>query len=191
MWWKIIAAIAALALAAGFFLWMKRRRKRKEIELRAEDRLREEALERVLVDGQRDIKRGQAAFDVRYDTNRRGKKNADQAQGNGKSPVMLQLTEQSELSTRKYMLHAANRLSIGSKPGVNDVVISGSEIAAIQCEIVRVGKNLYISNLGDKGQVLLRRGKKQMLLERDAVELQNGDLLQIGGFTFKADILRD
>ena len=179
--------LAALVL---FILLMKRRRKRLEIVRNAEDRLREEALDKILTGGLQDGKRSISAFDVKYDREQRMKRTADGTQG-GQTPVMLQLTEKGELSTRKYMLHAAGTLSIGSRADKNDVVIAGPNIAERQCEILRVGKQLYISNLGKRGQVLLKRGKKQMVLEQEAVELQNNDILYIGSYTYKATILRD
>ena len=179
-----------LVVLVVFILLMKRRKKRLEIERNAEDRLREEALDKILTGGMRDGKRSVSAFDVKYDREQRVKRTSDGIQG-GQTPVMLQLTEKGELSTRKYMLHAAGRLSIGSRADKNDVVISGPNIADCQCEIIRVGKQLFISNLGKRGQVLLKRGKKQMVLEQEAVELQNNDILYIGSYTYKATILRD
>lgn len=153
--------------------------------------MRDEALERVLVDRQQDAKRGATAFDVRYDAHRRGKKRVDRDAPGTRAPVMLQMTEQSELSTRKYMFHVTDRLSIGSRQGENDLVVSGPNVAEHQCNIVRVGKEIYINNQGEIGQVLLRRGRKQMLLERNAVELRDGDVLELGGFTYRIDILRE
>ena len=161
-----------------------------EIERNAEDKLREEALERVLVGDLRDSKKGALAFDVKYDQDPRSKKNRGDATF-GEMPVMLQLTEKSELSTRKYMLHADKRLTIGTQADTNDVVISGPNIEKIQCEIVRIGKQLYANNLGKPGQVLLKRGKKQLILEHEAVELRDNDVIYIGNYTYHVTILRD
>ena len=188
-WWIIIAAAAAV-LVALLVVLLKKRRRRREMEQNAEDRLREEALDRVLVGDRRDGKRGTMAFDVKYDQDPRSRKNRGDAVG-GQVPVMLQLTEKSELSTRKYMLHAEGRLSIGSQADCNDIVISGSGVEKRQCEIVRIGKQLYASNLGKPGQVLLKRARKQMVLEKDAVELRDNDVLYIGDFTYHVTILRD
>lgn len=189
VWWYIGGAALVAALVVCVLL-AKRRGKRREMERSAEDRLREEALNRVLTGGVRDAKRSVPAFDVKYDQEQRLKKSGGSAAG-GQSPVMLQLTEKSELSTRKYMLHAAGKLTIGSGSDQNDIVISGPNIAECQCEIDRVGRRLFISNRGKQGQVLLKRGKKQLLLQQDAVELQDNDVLYIGNYTYKVTILRD
>ena len=188
VWW-IIGGVALVLLVAVWLLLTRRRKKRLEIERNAEDRLREEALDRILVGNLQDGKRGTLAFDVKYDQEQRNKKGGSTTAG--QVPVMLQLTEKSKLSTRKYMLHAEGRLTIGSQANSNDIVISGPNIAKCQCEIVRIGKSLYVSNRGERGQMLLKRGKKQMILESEAVELHNNDVLYIGDYTYKATILRD
>ena len=185
----VISSIVAVAIVAVLIAISKKRKNNLEIEKNAEDRLREEALDKILLGEQQGTKRSALAYDVKYDQERRSKK----AQGNQyeKAPVMLQLIEKSELSTRKYMLHATNRLTIGSQAGENDIVVPGQNIASCQCEIIRIGKQLYVTNQGKRGQVLLKRGKKQMVLEHDAVELANDDVLYIGDYTYEVTILRD
>ena len=188
VWWYIAIA-AAVILCAVLVILLKKRRKRREMEQNAEDRLREEALDRVLVGDRRDGKRGTVAFDVKYDQGQRNRKG--RGASGGQTPVMLQLTEKSELSTRKYMLHAAGKLSIGSQADLNDIVITGDGVEKRQCEIVRIGKQLFVHNLGKTGQVLLKRGRKQIILDREAVELEDNDVLYIGDFTYKVTILRN
>lgn len=187
--WYVGGAVLVIALVCAVIL-SRRRKKKREIERNAEDRLREEALDRILTGGIQDGKRSVAAFDVRYDQEQRGKKTEGGASAS-QSPVMLQLTEKSELSTRKYMLHAAGKLTIGSRSDLNDVVISGKNIADCQCEIDRIDRSLFITNRGKPGQVLLKRGKKQLVLDREAVELRDNDILYIGSYTYRVTILRD
>ena len=189
--WIVICALAILLIIV-LIVVLRRRRARLELQQKADDKLREEALDRVLIGGQKEEKRGTVAFEVKYEQQSQRKKKNDGGSGSGHiSPVMLQLTEETELSVRKYMLHAAEILTIGSGKEGNDIVITGENIEKRQCEILRIGKQLYVTNCGRRGQVLLKRGKKQMILEGDAVELQSGDVLYIGAYTYKVTILRN
>jgi len=190
---------AKLALAAAVFAvlilitWLRlrqRRKRRQEMRRQAEDRLREEALDRVLtgrVDG------GKSAgpsvpFDVKYDVDQR-KRGEQTSRISASSPLMLQLTEHSELSTRKYMLHVTDRITLG-QASRNDIVIKGARIADDQCEIFRIKKALYVKNTGTSGIVFLSRKNHKIMLDAQAVTLKDKDKLQIGGYTYEVELLQ-
>jgi len=156
----------------------------------AEDRLREEALDRVLT-GRADG--GKSAgpslpFDVKYDVDQR-KRNEQTSRIAASSPLMLQLTEHSELSTRKYMLHVTDRITLG-QASRNDIVIKGERIADDQCEIFRIKKTLYVKNTGTSGMVFLSRKNHKIMIDAQAVTLEDKDKLQIGGYTYEVELLK-
>ena len=180
--WLGVAAVAAVWLLSH--LW-KRRSRRRELERSAEDKLREEALDRALVDRPPDADPAPSIpFEVRYDQNKKG---GQAPRGGGE--VMLQLTERGELSTRKYMLHVTARVTLGSRTGENDIVVSGSRVAPRQCEIFRIGHDLFAKNLAPRTRVILNRGRRRLTVGAEAVQLRSGDELLIGHFVYEVTIL--
>lgn len=186
-----LIVIGAVLLFAGIRLlaWgIRRRNHRKEMQRNAEDKLREEALDRVLTDGRKQEKvPANVPFDVKYDLERR-KKNKPKEKG-GVSEIMVQLTECSKLSTRKYMFHIAERITLGSKAGENDIVLTSARVSERQCELFRIGGELYVKNIGKPDAVHLLRGKLQTAVGREAIQLRNHDEIRVGDFSYQVTML--
>ncbi len=182
----LIASGGALVLLIILIIVLKQRRRSREMKRHAEDRLREEALDRVLTGKGRGLNdAGNAVpFDVKYDLDKRGKKEQNSRVGVPDGTVMLQLTERSELSTRKYMFHVINSIRFGRSTR-NEVVINLPTIADFQCEIFRIKKTLYVKNTGAPGVVFLRRKKRRLMVDSEAVQLENGDQIQIGEYSYE------
>ncbi len=182
------AAIVAVFLGFRFLLWIiKRRNAKKEMQRNVEDKLREEALDRVLTEGQKKEKvSANVPFDVKYDHDKRKKARGDEQQSD--SEIMVQLTEHSELSTRKYMFHITDRITLGSKAGENDIVITSAHVSERQCELFRIGTELFVKNVGKTGSVQLYRKNRQMTVTREAVQLKNHDELRVGDFHYQITI---
>ena len=183
MLWLGVAAFAAAVWL--FSRLLKRRNRRRDLERSAEDKLREEALDRALVDRPPSADPVPSIpFEVRYDQN----KKSGTVPRDGE--IMLQITERGELSTRKYMLHVTSRITLGSSAGENDIVVSGRRIAPRQCEIFHIGRELFVKNLAPtKAQVLLNRGRRRLTVGAEAVQLRSGDELLIGAFVYEITIL--
>ena len=140
----LVAAAVAAAVILGLVLLsrlIKRRNAKKEMQRNVEDKLREEALDRVLTDGRRQEKvSANVPFAVKYDLDKRKKARGDEQQS--VSEIMVQLIEHSELSTRKYMFHITDRITLGSKARENDIVITSAHVSERQCELFRIGTEL-------------------------------------------------
>ena len=95
---------------------------KKNMAIVAGDKLREEALDKRILN--QDVKKEEEAaasalpFEISYDSGRLEKK-GKRSLGKQKkaAKTMLQLTETSELSARKYMLDPSRKIYIGSKIG--------------------------------------------------------------------------
>jgi len=186
--WQLVAIGAAGVLLVLFIIvkLVKRRNKKKEMQRSAEDKLREEALDKVLIEGRR-LKEGKQAanvpFDVKYDADQR--KKGKQSESRKSTEIMIQLTERCELSTRKYMFHIVDRITIGSQTGVNDVVAVSPKISKRQCELFRIGHDLFVKNIGTGGRVKLIRGKKQLTVGTEGVQLRSEDELLVGDYAYE------
>ena len=184
------AAVAAAAILGLVLLsrLIKRRNAKKEMQRNVEDKLREEALDRVLTDGRRQEKvSANVPFAVKYDLDKRKKARGDEQQS--VSEIMVQLIEHSELSTRKYMFHITDRITLGSKARENDIVITSAHVSERQCELFRIGTELFVKNVGKTGSVQLYRKNRQMMVTREAVQLKNHDELRVGDFHYQITIL--
>lgn len=184
-----------LLCGAGFLLVFLiiflRRKQKREMRRNVEDKLREEALNRLLVGEKRPSGTSlpSTPFDVKYDLNqkKKGEPALRNPVVNGKS-IMIQLTEQSELSIRKYMFDIRDHITFGTAT-TNDIVISSSHVSKLQCEILRIGGALFIRNLGQSGQVLLRRKRKHRSVEHEAIQLLDKDALEIGEYVYILKIM--
>ncbi len=182
----LICAVSLLFLLLWLLLYRRKQRKL-EIKRNIDDKLREEALDKVLIGGGNKLRAEKGSpvpYDVKYDSDQRKKKSRGGKQKNFGGSVMIQLTELSELSTRKYIFNVVSKISFGSYTQ-NDIVINAGQIAGRQCEILRVGKKLYLKNLASSGNLTLKRGRRQFNLTQDAVLLQSGDVLQIENYIYE------
>lgn len=182
---------AASFLIVMILLFRRNQKRKREMRRNVEDKLREEALNRILVGEKRPSGSSlpSTPFDVKYDLDQR--KKGDPALRNpvvsGKS-IMIQLTEQSELSIRKYMFDIQDRITFGTMT-TNDIVVSSSYVSKLQCEILRIGDALFIRNLGQSGKVLLRRKRKHRSVEQEAIRLLDKDALEISEYVYVLKII--
>jgi len=191
-----VYAKCAILAAIVVVLWLLllRRKRRKENQRNMEDKLREEALDRILIGGRKGPAGSSPAsvpFDVKYDLDQRKKEGKVSRENVLKTSIMLQLTERSELSTRKYMFHVTDSITFGSRTTRNEIVITGPRVAEYQCAILRVGKELYAKNIGTEGLIVLKRKRKRIQVDKEAVALHSGDTLVIGDYSYEISILNN
>lgn len=187
----VLAAIVILCIV------VKKQKTKKEKTLLANDKLREEALDKMLFNQEAAFKTdGQPTFaavpiNVNYDVNAvdksKGKAGGKKKRKNKK--MMIQIVEKSELSVRKYMFDPGKSIFIGSKNGKNHIVNSSSTVDERQCEIRGMEDKVYARNLGHPAKVIVSRGKQTAYVEQNYIELKNGDVISIANTTYQIDII--
>lgn len=196
--WKIYLLIAGSVILVLIILhkFIKIRQGRKEMRQQAEDKLREEALDRVLIGGKpisNDGSPGPVPFDVRYNSEpqkKRKKMSQPTHDSESQSPIMIELTECTELSTRKYMFNVKDRITFGNRTAHNDIIVSGQRVAKRQFEIFRLGQELYIKCIEKEGKVVLKRKSRQVTVSFEAIKLANKDEILVGDSAYILEILK-
>lgn len=184
-----IAIIILLILFVLLLVIKNKKKKQRLMHLQAEDKLREETLDRIILNnkaqnGDEDIFSAKP-FEVNYNV-----VDVEKYQGKDKYRTMVQIVENSELSTRKFMFDPSKGIYIGGKKGKNDIVISDTSVDDQQCEIVLGSATVYIRNLGGSCKVVLKRGKQQVYVEKKYIELKSNDMILIGKTSFKIEIVK-
>ena len=190
---KIAVVTGILCLLALLFLRLLKRQKReKELRQKAGDKLREEALDRALTGGKR---KGAAAagsrtvpFEVSYDQQGRDDGSSREIDLDRISGMMLQVTEYSELSSKKYMFHMKEQIHIGSGAD-NQIVLSDQRVARCQCIIYEGNGYLYLKNMDAWAKVVVCRGKKTAVVDAKPIRLRSGDRVKIADNTYELQII--
>lgn len=190
-----IVVLACIIFFILFILLIKMRKKNKKqkmMAIQAEDKLREEALDKIILNDKAQNDEGDVfsakPFEVNYDA-ASVEKNTEKAK-KARYRTMVQIVENSELSSRKYMFDPSKGIHIGGKKGKNDIVVSDMSIDDQQCEIILSSAAVYIRNLGGSCKVVLKRGKQQAYVEKKYVELKSNDVILIGKTIFRIEIIK-
>lgn len=192
---KIMLGIfAALLVVIIFSIISKKRREKKVKAQLAGDKIREETLDKLLLNKEAEIRKDENTFvaipvAVNYDVNSIEKINTSEKKKNRRNKVMVQIIENSELSERKYMLDPRKGIFFGSKTGKNHIVVSDSDIDERQCEIRENTGNVYVRNIGNSGKLVLKRQKQSVYVEQKYIEIKAGDTLLIGNTIYKIDLI--
>lgn len=192
----ILILAAVILLLAGIILIRKAlRKKQKDKELRqaAEDKLRDENLNHVILNshaGSGRLREAQTPYDVDYSNP--GGSNIKNPSDNSKqkdSHVMLQLVEKTELSTRKFMLNPAKRINIGSDLQDNDIAVLSEGVSAHQCEIFAAGNKVYIRNLSSENRTIVKRKREKVIVDEKGLRLLSNDIIILGNATYNVMIM--
>lgn len=186
----LLAVVVAIAAVIIIVTLSRSSSKKKDMRRKMDDRLREEALDKVLVGGSARRKTSKGAYEVSYDLDQRTKGSQIHPEPEGAS-LMIMLTERSELSTRKYMLHVTNKITFGSQSSKCDIVVIGLQSNKIQCELFRIGGELFLKNTDPAGRVTLKRGHNQISVGGEAVKLLDHDVFSIGGCVYELTIAHE
>lgn len=189
-----IAVMACIVLITLFILLIKIRKKNKRqkiMTIQAEDKLREETLDKIILNDKAQNDEGDVfsakPFEVNYDA--ASVEKHTEKTSKDKYKTMVQIVENSELSSRKYMFDPSKGIHIGGKIGKNDIVVSDMSVDDQQCEIVLSSATVYIRNLGGSCKVVLKRGKQQAYVEKKYVEMKSNDMILIGKTIFRIEII--
>lgn len=183
----LITIIAAIIVGIIALIKFKRQKsKEKELERIAEDRLRDQALNKALANdlyGNKEIKTNIESLPYEVDYNQ--SKLANQNKTRGK--MMIQITSCSELSKRKFMIELDRVIKIG-KSKENDIVIKSQNALPVHCEIFRYQNHAYIRDFSGN-KTLLHRKKQRVYTDEKGLKLKTGDQILIGDTVLEITII--
>lgn len=193
----ILAATGILILLICFFKkYMNHRRKKKEIAMAAADRMRDENLNHIILNSYADRKDGREVY-MPYDVDYGGSDKSGSRKGNQmdvsarkQGQLMVQLVEQTKLSTRKFLLNPERGICIGSNAHDNDISVLSEGIAPRQCEIFAVGGKIYIRDMGEGSRTILKRKKERVIVDGNGIRLLSGDGILFGSVTYDITIIK-
>lgn len=188
-----VGILIVVFLIICFFKQMiKKSQKRKEIKRAAEDRVRDENLNSIILNNHGNAKDNREIYkpyDVDYSNGEQGNVNKNSSGSVMDSQqIMIQLIEKTELSTRKFLLNPAKKIKIGSDLQNNDISVLAEGISPHQCEIFAVGNKVYIRNTGDKYKTIIRRKKEQAFVDDKGIRLLSNDIIILGKVTYDVTI---
>lgn len=191
----ILILLILLLLAAGIVLlkeMIRRNQKKKELSQAAEDKLRDENLNHVILNsdiGKEQLKEVYKPYDVDYSNPNTDKKVSGRNIQKGENHVMVQLIERTELSTRKFMMNPIKGIHIGSDSQSNDIAVPAEKISPCQCEIFSVRDKVFIKNLSSDNRTIIRRKKEQAIVDEKGIRLLSGDVVILGAVSYDITIL--
>ena len=192
----LISIAAAVVLLVAFLIIhaknKKKKRQKQELQQLAEEKLREEALDQLILNqkAQNDVLKAssQQPYQATY-TSTMNTSISDMQRNMG-SKLILQVEEIGVFSRRNFMLDPEQTIKIGSGKD-NTISLPGVDIDYTQCEVGTFSADrfsVYVRNVGWANKVILVR-KKQMTPVNGGMQLlMNGDELIVADvklvFTF-------
>ncbi len=177
MLWKIIvAAVVSVIILIVVIVKLKKRKARiRAIRTRAEDKRREEELNRLILNPNVSITNPhpEKPYDVHYGVSEEGKTPAK------KKHWMLQIEVHTEITVRSYMLDPAKPITIGSGKE-NTVVLPGGRHEARICMLEMHGGKIYLARISVSEEITVERGKKRTGIHNKKLEIHSGDTILIG-----------
>lgn len=170
----IIAIIALLAM----------NRKKKELrehmaDQSRDDRLRAALGNRYASDQVKDSVGRNVAYHVAYHDDYENKQDA----------VCVQLTENSSLTTKKYIFYIQNLIRIGNDTQ-NELVLHEDNGEAYEIQLIREKDQLFAKNCLPGSKVYLQREKKQHLLDERLVRVMDKDRLILKKTAIEVQLLK-
>ena len=191
----IFILLILLLLVVGSVLLkevIRQNQKRKELSQAAEDKLRDENLNHVILNsdiGKERLKEVYKPYDVDYSNPNADKKVSGKNIKKGENHVMVQLIERTELSTRKFMMNPVKSIHIGSDSQNNDIAVLAENISPCQCEIFSVKDKVFIKNLSSDNRTIIRRKKEQAIADEKGIRLLSGDIIILGQVSYDITII--
>lgn len=191
----IFIFLILLLLVLGFFFLKEvihQNQKKKELSRAAEDKLRDENLNHVILNsdiGNEQLKEVYKPYDVDYSNPNADKKVSGRNMKKGENQIMVQLIERTELSTRKFMMNPVKGIRIGSDLQSNDIAVLAENISPCQCEIFSVMDKVYIKNLSSDNRTIIRRKKEQAIADEKGIRLLSGDIVILGLVSYDITII--
>lgn len=184
----IVAAFILVLLTRWVKRFLRRRAQKKEIDLAAAHRLRDENLNQIILNnhtGGVENREIYKPYDVDY--NGEGSGGFDNMNIKARQ-TMIQLVEHTRLSTRKYVLNPAKKIRIGSDLQGNEISVVENEVAPHQCEIFEAQGKVYIRHTGGNTQTIIRRKRQSAIADKRGIRLHSGDRIEIGSVSYEITI---
>lgn len=183
-----ILVFIILFLSMGGIVFLKkffhRKRKNKELEQTAADKIRDENLNNVILNSyanNSNLKEVYKPYDVDYSSpNSEKNKGVGKRKAQDMQHVMVQLIEKTELSTRKFMMNPSKKIRIGSGLQDNDITVLAEGVSLHQCEIFSVGNKVYIKNLSSENRTIIKRKREQAIVDERGIRLLSNDVVILG-----------
>ena len=174
--YKVAIAIIVVILIIVVIKLKVKRSKEKELKIIAEDKLRDEALNKALANRLYETKENTVNLEsIPYEVDYN--QSLLESHVNHKNKIMLQITECSELSRRKFMIELKGRVKIG-RAKENDIVIKEPKALPVQCEIFTYHNVVYVRSLSGSGTILKRK-KQTVYVDEKGLKLKSDDKLII------------
>lgn len=174
----ILPVVVTVVVVLAVLLIMKTIRKNRQEERRkTEDRMREDALDK-LITNQKSADTSVSAKPVEINYKQAGK--AGKKKGKAKTgKTMVQITERNDLSERKFFMDPMEVISIGNRQGKSSIVVMDSLAQEVQCEIFKYQDDVVIRSKAS-GIAILNRRKKSTAIGEVAMVVEDGDVITIG-----------
>ncbi|MCM1159240.1 MAG: FHA domain-containing protein [Bacteroidales bacterium] len=177
---QAICFYEAVILCIVFIYWLrlrKEKKRKKEMNTLKKEKARNENLDQMLKNNlyqgdQNKILQNNIPYEIDFHEE-------VSLQNIDADAVKIQIVEQSRLSTRKYIIFVSGEMVIG-RGRECALILNDSSIAEKQCKLFCYQKGLYLQALETGHAVKIKRKKSNMHLGQDAVNLIDGDCIELG-----------
>lgn len=180
IWLAVFGLVAVVIIIIILVISRRKLNQKKLAVIKAQDKLREEALDRMILNESAEVDdiRAQAerAFSVNYGQ-------AGLKRGTDKR-LMLEIEEISDFSVRKFMLNPIPAISVGSARG-NTIELPSDVAEAKHCEIGIQDGLVYVTSFGTDNSVWVSRRNTRRSVGGKRLAIENGDTIQIGAVKLK------
>ena len=173
-WYYAAAALALLLVLVLVSRYLKKRKEKKE---QYQKILKDQALSESLKNSRSRknvFSQGSQAEPLKMEEAAAQKK--ETAAG---GRVIVQLSVMGAKSD-SYMLNPEDHVLLGSREGMNDIVLPGEDVAPQQCDIFLCQGQVYVRSLDPGYPVVLQRKRLKTIVGEQAVKLLTGDGLRVG-----------
>lgn len=190
----ILAGLALVVLLLYFLkIVLKKREAKKEMRRAATDRMRDENLNSFILNSHpsSNSRKAYVPYEVDYSGNNQKENQQIKQSGNKlkSDDVMLQITEKTGLSSRKFVLNASTGIRIGTLPDCHITIIDDANNDYL-CEIVAVShKEVYVRDAGNS-RIIIRRKKEQAIVDDKGIKIKSGDNIVMGNFSYSVIIIK-
>lgn len=175
-YWPLALAMGVMAIAALIII-LKLIRMKKDEKAAYEARLKDQVLNEALKNsqGKRGPFRGQDSARPLEEAARPAQKQALAEEG--KIVVKLTVTGKQPAN---YVVNPEKDVLIGSRQGSSEIVLPEQGIAPRHCGIFSYKGGVYIRNLNDSYETILKRKNKSTRVSDKGIRVFTGDIVQIG-----------
>lgn len=168
---------------------IKANQKKKELRQAALERARDEKLNSFILNrySPSDHKEVYVPYDVDYSDGINGLQ-YDLNNRSVSNPIMIQIIERTGLSERKFALNASKGIRIGTSKE-DDIEIISENRVMFQCELFVIKNKLYARNNMPASMIIIKRNKKQAVVDARGLAIKSGDTLLIGTYSYTITIV--